>query len=275
MRVRRTDEFVNELFVFGIGKMIKPRLAKAAIVFAALGMQVVPVDGGDLFGHQQRTRTKQCLPAYNYGQGVWPFTTPSSFQVTEIAVAARNPILAAENRKPFHFRTLALHLDQLTLEQVGLSLHRTERGFPSAQIFANGKITHNGGDGGLIGNNVTIRIRAYASPTAAKVSTSAARVLTSARIASNTATTEPAAAAISPEMVVAELQIATPNEVEQIPPDAYVVWSSKNDIWVSRGGPHAISLVPLETTLSSRENLYDYFDEITHLEVELEYHRDR
>ena len=223
-------------------------MTKAGIVFAALGIPVVSVDGGDLFRHQQRTRTKQHLPAHDYDHDAWPFTTRRSFQVTGIAVAATNPIPQAKNRKPFHFRAIALKLDQITLDQVGLSLYRSEVPYPSAQLFATGRISHNGGDGGLIGNNVTIRVRAFASPTAAT--------------------------ALQTETNV-ELPIATPNQVTQIPPDACVVWSSENHIWVDRGGPHAISLVPQGEKFLDCEKLYDYFADITHLQVELEYQRDR
>ncbi len=108
----------------------------------------------DFFSHSQRTRTKCSLPKqnYNYSGNVWPFTGPSKFGATAIAVAATDPtdIQRAERVKPFHFRTRRLIVDHLTLDQVGLAIDTNGR------IYASGRISHSGGDGGLIGNNVTV-----------------------------------------------------------------------------------------------------------------------
>ncbi|MEM0925599.1 MAG: hypothetical protein AAGJ83_06145, partial [Planctomycetota bacterium] len=68
---------------------------------------------------------------------------------------------------------------------------------------------------------------------------------------------------------------ATPNEVTRIPPDSYRVWDSKYETWVSRGGPHHIHLAPDAVDLGSQRTLRDHFEEITHIELELAYQRDR
>jgi hypothetical protein len=97
------------------------------------------------------------------------------------------------------------------------------------KLVATGRITHSGGDGGLIGSNVTIRIRAFA---------------------------------------------AASTDTFLIPPDAVVVWESEQNLWVTRGGPQSISLVPTQNYLTQSKTT-QHFEEITHLEVTMEYRRDR
>lgn len=226
----------------------------------------------DFFSHSQRTRTKCSLPKqnYNYSGNVWPFTGPSKFGATAIAVAATDPtdIQRAERVKPFHFRTRRLIVDHLTLDQVGLAIDTNGR------IYASGRISHSGGDGGLIGNNVTVpHIRAYVSHT-----TVAAPVLTGPPVAVVESIRTPSApgeldAENRPTVVeVQEIPIATPNSVTRIPPDAYRVWSSERKFWVSRGRPQHVTLAEHGEPVSG---LRHHFDQITHLEVELEYQRDR
>ncbi len=166
--------------------------------------------------HCQRTCNRCCIPKHNYGHD-----TPR-FGATEFAVA--NAVDGLQ-RKPFHFRATALKVDHLLLDQVGLVIYKDQ-----GKLVATGRITHSGGDGGLIGNNVTIRIRAYAAASA---------------------------------------------DPTQIPPDAVVVWESEHNLWVSRGRPQHISLVPTPKYLPESEKLGLVFDQITHLEIELEYQRDR
>lgn len=230
----------------------------------------------EFFSHSQRTRTKCSLPKqnYNYNGNTWPFTGPSKFGATAIAVAATDPtdLQQAKRVKPFHFRTRRLVVDHLTLDQVGLAIDT------SGRIYASGRISHSGGDGGLIGNNVTVRIRAYVSHT-----TVAAPVLTGPPVA--VVELNPAPIVIVPSgpaeldtenpptvVAVEEIPIATPNSVTRIPPDAYRVWSSEHKFWVSRGRPQHVTLAERGEPMSA---LRHHFDQITHLEVELEYQRDR
>ena len=201
--------------------------------------------GDHFFSNRQRTRTKCCL-THDYSDSRWPFTVPRYVRKTVIAVAATDPTLAGKDRKPFHFRATALELDQLRLDQVGLFLDRT-----TCQLHATGRITHEGGDGGLIGNNIIVRVRAYASPTGLTVPGGITSVGDTAVL------------------------VATPNEVTRIPPDAYRVWESKHETWVSRGGPHHIRLAPDADIGWARAVLKEHFDDITHIEVELAYQRDR
>ena len=230
----------------------------------------------DFFSHSQRTRTKCSLPKqnYNYSGNVWPFTGPSKFGATAIAVAATDPTAIMERKtvKPFHFRTRRLIVDHLTLDQVGLAIDANGR------IYASGRISHSGGDGGLLGNNVTLRIRAYVShTTVAKPNLTTAAP--AAAVANPTTTAMiPSALPVPDEELLPqptteiELPIATPNSVTRIPPDAYRVWSSERKFWVSRGRPQQVTLAEHGEPVSG---LRHHFDQITHLEVELEYQRDR
>lgn len=169
--------------------------------------------------HWQRTCNRCCVPKHDYG-----YDTPR-FGATKFAVANAAVGQGGLQRKPFHFRATALKVDHLQLDQVGLAIYKAE-----GKLVATGRITHSGGDGGLIGNNVTIRIRAY---------------------------------------------VASSADTFQIPPDAVVVWESEQNLWVSRGRPQYISLVPAPNYLPQSKQLKLHFDEITHLDVEMEYRRDR
>ncbi len=169
--------------------------------------------------HWQRTCRRCCLPKHNYGAD-----TPR-FSAIEFAVAEPATGTAARLRKPFQFRATSLEVDHLRLEQIGLVLYQTD-----GRLVATGRITHSGGDGGLIGNNVTIRIRAF---------------------------------------------VAASNDPTRIPPDAVAIWTTEHELWVPRGGPQAIELVPTSKQLHQSERLKAHFEDITHLEVELNYRRDR
>ena len=103
-------------------------------------------------------------------------------------------------------------------------------------MIATGRITHSGGDGGMKGSNVIIRIRAFiATP--------------------------------------ANASLLTP-DARQLPPDAVAVWQSEQKIWVPVGNHH-FSLVPPVQSLWQRDDLKKNFNPITHLEVEMEYLQDR
>jgi len=72
---------------------------------------------------------------------------------------ARNNLSRPVQRKPFHFTQASLTVNHIRLDQIGLSIYDT------GHVSASGKVSHDGGpDGGLIGNNVTIRLRAFAAP---------------------------------------------------------------------------------------------------------------
>lgn len=220
-------------------------LVGAVSVSATLPLTVPSNAGDHFFFHRQRTKAK-CYLEHDYSDSRWPFTEQRYFRKTVIAVAATDSTSEGRTRKPFHFRATAIELDQLRLDQVGIML------MPSGRLYATGRITHDGGDGGLIGNNIIVRVRAYVSPNGLTV-------------------TGGRTVGADGERVL----ISTPNEVTRIPPDSYRVWESKHETWVPRGGPHHIKLAPEADKLEARRVLADQFDDITHLEVELAYQRDR
>ena len=267
------------------------RLSCFTIALVLIASSAFPLDscsGGDfLFSSRQRARTKTHLPStknslskYDYGYNTWPYTSPQVFQATEMAVAATDPTNAGKSVKPFHFRATAMTVDHITLDEVGITLYKT-----GGRLFATGRITHTGGDGGLIGNNVTIRMRAYVASTAA----AAPKIIVVTTPPAAQPAPVPAANGLpSPidaegttiegddaEAEVKEIPIATPNVVTRIPPDAYLVWKSEQKLWVSRGRPHHVQLAPSAASRTDRETLTHHFGEITHIEVELEYRRDR
>ncbi len=222
------------------GDKMRFRFSIVVLMLLALSLPSPQSSGAAdwFFSHRQRARTKCALPKHDYNHNSWPFTTDRKFGATAIAVAATDADLK-KTVKPFHFRATALTVQHLVLDQLGLSLDKNGR------LYATGRFTHTGGDGGLIGANVTVRIRAYVAHTAA-----AAPAITTA----------------------ADLPVATPNRVTRLPPDAYRVWSCERKFWVSRGRPQYVSLDNPGEPLGA---LRHHFDEITHLEVELEYERDR
>ncbi|PHS15763.1 MAG: hypothetical protein COA78_04790 [Blastopirellula sp.] len=193
---------------------------------SVIALSVSPVHAGDLFFSRQTTCNKHCLDSlYNYQHD-----TPR-FSNTEFAVAKQpNKGSGAVEHKPFHFRATKLDVDHLHLDQVGLSIYRFDNTTKTSHgtIVASGRILNDGGDGGIIGSNVTIRIRAYIADNADPV---------------------------------------------RVPPDAFMIWESEHNLWVSRGNAQKFSLIP--KTLTQPEKLSTHFDEITHLVVEMEYRKDR
>lgn len=128
-------------------------------------------------------------------------------------------------RKPFHFTTGSLSANNVTLEQVGLSIYDT------GNIAASGRISHDGGpNGSVAGANVTLRLRAYAAPVAGTAD-------------------------------------------GRLPLNSPLVWESSCTLWVSRNQPRVVSLTP--PGQNYWPILRRQFDEITHLEVELEAQQDR
>lgn len=173
---------------------------------------------GKIYYHQQRTRTRCELPKHQYGEDT-PRVSGAQFAIFDAAAEG-------DSKRPGHFRATNLTVDQLRLDQVGLTLVNT----PSTPIIATGRITHDGGDGGLIGNNVVIRLTAYIAPTA---------------------------------------------DPTRIPADSIFVWESERELWVPRGRPMQISLTRPLDKCRNLEDLRQNFANITHLEVELSYLRDR
>ncbi len=202
-----------------------PRYISAPAFFLGLSLLFLNTHRADagLTHHHYRTCSKCCIPNHHYGHD-----TPR-FGATEIAVANAATGNAGARLKTFHFRATALTVEHIQLDQVGLALRETGTDPPDATLLATGRITHSGGaDGGLIGNNVTIRIRAY---------------------------------------------VASSREPNAIPPDAVMVWQATSKQWISRGRPQVISLVP--ANLPQPEKLKTYMEQITHIEVQLEYSQDR
>ncbi|MEP0429852.1 MAG: hypothetical protein ABJM81_28140 [Rhodopirellula bahusiensis] len=231
----------------------------------------------DFFSQTQRSRNQCCLPNHDYDHGVWPYSTASEFGSTAIAVAATDPTEEAYEIKPFHLRATALEIDHLTLDRVGIALHRS-----TGRLVATGRISHTGGENAAIGNNITVRIGAYVSPNALirkrTVSQDEPRTFLldqSERISILGHRFERVSTATRTIQNTSSIKIATPNEVTRIPPDAYRVWTSENKLWVSRGLPREISLVSERSRRCEQQQLIDHFDNITHLGVELQYRRDR
>ena len=147
---------------------------------------------------------------------------------TSFAVANQLvPLQRGEVKKPFHFRESELELDHLKLERVGIAIYKPLKG--QARIYATGEITHSGGDGGLIGSNVTITVRAYS---------------------------------------------AASSETSRIPADSPKVWETQRTLWLTRG-KNSVNLTNPKQGLAQSEKLTTYFEEISHLELEIEYRKDR
>jgi hypothetical protein len=177
------------------------------------------------FTNRQPACTRSCIPNRNYGHN------SAQASVREFAVANAPAILPGSVKKPFHFRELKLDLAHLQLSEVGLTIDGIE-----GNLIASGRLAHSGGDGGMKGSNVMIRIRAFIA-----TSTNA---------------------------------IQLPPDARQLPPDAVAVWQSEQKIWVPVGNHH-FSLVPAVQSLSQRDTLRKNFNAITHIEVEMEYLLDR
>lgn len=191
--------------------------------------------------HLQHTRTRCCIPAYRY--------THDDQEVSNRVIAIADPTRDVTwhnpernlRQKMFHFPVRSLAADQVRLENVGLTLYSDGR------LSATGRVVHDGGpQGDLMGNRVVIRLQAYAG---------------------------------------------LPGRQGELA-DAAVVWQTEKQLRISRDHPQIVSLAGDENLLepqfsydayqrgASRQNtswprLSEQFDEITHLEVELAYLRDR
>ena len=232
------------------------------VLFTTVLLPAGPTSSAELYFHRSRACTRCSIPRHHYGHDI-PRYGASEFAVANAAIGT-----GELRHKPFHFRALALRVDQLTLDQVGLAIYES-----NGKLIATGRITHNGGDGGLIGNNVRIRVRAYVSS------------VESRNQVVPLATTSPQPELLPPpndgtlpappvEAVPPSAVVTTPAGMARIPADAFVVFESEHNLWVSRGRPESISLVPV-LTAAQAEKLQKYFSQITHLEVDMEFVRDR
>jgi hypothetical protein len=232
------------------------------IVIALMAMPTLILESASAENHffsRSRTLTKRCLPNYDYAHNVWPFTTPRGPRATVIAVAATDPTDVGKQVKPFHFRANSLTVGNVTLDDVGISLYNND-----GKLYASGRLSNNGGDGGVIGNHVVIHLRAYISHTAAAAPDVPVTPTLITAVAADTAAAENL-----------ERPIATPNSVTRIPPDAYVVWQTQRKFWVSRGEPETVSMVKPVLSLDDWQALTRHFKDITHIELELQQQRDR
>ncbi|QEG00344.1 hypothetical protein Mal15_44140 [Stieleria maiorica] len=229
--------------------------AEQLALIGAIGLNAIgSATAADLFYNRQRVNTQCCIPGHNYQHNSFPFTTPDTHRNSAIAVAATDPTLPQRGFRPFHFREGSLTVGPLTLDRVGLALQRD--GLP---LLATGSIRHNGGDGGLIGSNVVVKMRAFVSHNA---------MLNDRNLSATSPATPPAAA-------VATARTASPNEVTSLPIDAVMVWQGEHTFWLSRNGEQMVELRAAPMSGDAVLKLANYFDLITHLEVELGHRRDR
>jgi hypothetical protein len=188
-----------------------------------------------IFCSSTQIRSRCQLPGYAYGHdnprhfaSVVAFALPvdvtsetllSTYDLDAQRSVAPGDIYAV-SRKKFHFPASSLDVENVSLSQVGLFLYQ------SGQIVATGRIFHNGGPfGDVLGNRVTIRVRAYAGPQ----------------------------------------EMGVPFA------DAPMLWQWDHDMWARRGASQLISFAPDYPEPLLRR----HFNEITHIEVELEYRNDR
>jgi hypothetical protein len=195
---------------------------------------------------RQRTANRRALPAYRYG---FDDVRAAGNLVAIASVDQPAPVAGlkfgppkdapAVKRKVFAAPLPALVVDRLQLSRISLAI------YDSGQIVATGLLRHDGGPYGSIqGNNVTIRLRAFAG---------------------------------TPQFA---------GELNGAP----MLWQTERQLWISRNRPQMISLIPLPGDLAGKnaaipfhvpaecsfdELLRRHFNEITHLEIELEYRHDR
>ena len=215
-----------------------------------MGLLLAAVGSGvAVGGHKLRQRTcNRCgVPAYRYGHDdprhfIRVVAIASVDQPALIKGLTSNNAGRTVRRKIFTVPLPAVPVatpDPIHLSRMSLAI------YDNGQIVATGQIDHNGGPYGAIqGNNVVIRLRGYAG---------------------------------------------TPQFTGPLN-NAPMLWQTERALWVTRNRPMMISLIPLpsdrhETGLlreftappeqSFDETIRQHFEEITHLEIELEYRNDR
>ncbi|HWB14734.1 MAG TPA: hypothetical protein VG826_36260 [Pirellulales bacterium] len=217
-------------------------LTAVALILAAV------CHGSAVGGHKLRQRTcNRCgVPSYRYG-----FDDPRHF-IRVVAVASVEQPTAVAGLTSHAGRTVQRKVFKLPLSTVPVAtsdpiqLSRMSLAiYDNGQIVATGQIDHNGGPYKAIqGNNVVVRLRAFAG---------------------------------------------TPQFTGPLD-NAPMLWQTERTLWATRDRPQMISLVPLpgdpcragsatELTVppeaSFDEAIRQHFNEITHLEIELEYRNDR
>ncbi len=200
-------------------------------------------DGG-IFANRQRVPNRCGLPAYAYSQG------GERTAVSTLAIASERPVAASEDaaddgttdsrRMRFLPAEPSLKIENVQLQQIALELHS------SGRLTCTGRISHDGGpEGALLGANVAIRVRAYAGT----------------------------------------------SQHANVDVDAVMLWETTHVLWVGRNQPRVISLLPATYSLCYRNGdqarftshtncdlarlAKRHFPEVTHLQVELEYRKDR
>lgn len=209
--------------------------------------------GHKCYYHRATTCSRCCLPAYPYAQ----YREHASTSVVAIASAGQpspvaNYIPSAEpkgtrqtvwlRRKDFPVLRNSISTGGVTLERIGLSLY--DRG----QYACTGLLRFDGGpDGSLLGANVVVHVRAYSG---------------------------------------------TPGHPGGLT-NMRLLWETERAFWLNRGQAVTVSLLPdpprlqpafatpvrahLEHSLPFPPShlIYQHFGETTHLEVELEYRKNR
>ena len=169
-------------------------LSISAAVATGSGLRAVSLAGPPQahFHHRQKTLTRCGIPCHAYGKdseaarGIAlasadePPRTVKGLEglpqrpigrvdtrATELEEIPTPPLTRIDasalsdsvSRKAFHVHATAITAAATSLQQMAISL------YSSGQLQTSGRLVHTGGpDGGLLGNNVSIRLRAYAAP---------------------------------------------------------------------------------------------------------------
>lgn len=197
---------------------------------ALLGIALVAVASITLGSRNRQRIPNRCsVPRHNYrhdetrprASAVCVVETPEPGTVVRNRPNATDPadrkIQVRVKRFPFPIKTLTL--DHITLSQVGITLYE------DGTLLASGRIRHDGGpNGDLRGNDVTVRLRAYAGNSEAK------------------------------------------EGLEDEPS----IWQSEMTVWITKDDNRVIQLTP-SNAVWMRPACKTYFNETTHIEVEIEY----
>lgn len=234
--------------------MHSPKLTIVMVVAIGTGFALVTqVLAGGAYRNRGRAPVTCGIPRHHYAEDV-PVRGGAIIAIARpepppaVKLYARTGLEQTVERKTFDFPVTALVVDHIVLDRVGLDL------FQNGQMVCTGTLRHSGGPlGNLVGNNVTIRLRAFAG---VKLN-------------------------------------------EGIPPqsplhNAAMLWESERTLWLPRDRTMAISLLPTQQCGPNRdghtrvelrselpgqhaltETVRRNFDQLTHLEVVLEYTLDR
>ena len=222
------------------------RVVLAGLVVAIVADASVVAAAGGILCNRHRVVTRCGLPQYSYGHDDERLTdstiaVASVDQPTEAkpgAVDGKDAILCKRFVPvPEH---ASLKIEHLGLSQISLEVRS------SGQLACTGLISHDGGPSGeLLGANVAVRVRAYAG---------------------------------------------TPQH-PNVDHDAVMLWETTRLLWVPRKHPQVVSLLPAipplrypngdqvrfttHTQYPLAHLAKSHFHDVTHLQVELEYRKDR